>query len=1140
MTRLSFLLQLVMITSLLSNTCAQDLTVPLPPGETPLEDIGLYRVCYQSYGKEVVEMPLSWTGHFTTDSGISFMPWGKVQGRSAILLHSPWKVPPGKVWVDYELSLPKITPLKFSFGIAIGAEFAVPGRSDGVTFSCYLVHGGKDHELMRKHQDMSEWIDYDFDLSQYAGKTVTLRLQTEPGPKNDSSWDYSFVGDAKFLCGTAKTSRAELIKRLTSTKAYQAAARVGVKPLSNSNKNGVVPSNLMPCRNSIKKVGDTYRFNYSAEDCEVVYTYEAKTGTLDDFSAQVDGSHAFQPAQGGGVTVELKEGDKVRQVAATGGKAKNLDLTENGQALAVDWEYDIQGKPLLVHWRFKILGKSLGVSTSCDQPIVSSFSLGHVGATLLRKTFTVPYMPADWSRGFVTYLSAENAFVCRYLDWTLSHASLCPQGEATYQPKTDGSRNPMMETGYVAVSPNINEVLPNAPHPPSPFLNVLGPRIMLDVWGHHDGTYKGDADNLRDLKDNGVDHLAIIQHVWQRYGYDVKLPDHIPAYPQFGGDEGMIEFGKAANECGYVWSVHENYIDLYPDAPSYDPTARVLWTDGSPSKAWFNAGTGVQSFGLKCNRALGYAKQNSPEIHKRYKTTAAYLDVHTCVPPWHQLDHEANQPMAAMALAKVKYDTELFQYMRDTHGGPLFGEGFNQFYWAGRCDGVEAQVTGGENHDPFLDFDLLKLHPQMVNHGMGYYERWFERGYNHRLGWDTGAPEQIDKYRAQELAYGHAGFIGSASTDNIQWVAREHHLMHAVQRLYGNAKPTDISYEVDGRFVSGSAALVMGDRGRQRIKYDSGLTLWVNWKKEPWTVQGRLLPQWGFLALGPATEVYTAMIDGKFADYAECPEYVFVDSRTSFNMPYLTQGKDIEPKLREFRYLGGNKIQATYEWVVNDSLDQDYHCFVHFTNAAAQNSAQIAFQQDHAVPKPTSQWQKGETLLDGPYTITVPEDQFDTYDLVLGLFKQERVQLKGVDAGGSRIFLGRLELERQDGKITNIRLIDFDEAVKQIATPKADFTAHLNPPGTTITFGKVATNGSIKIKKSKDGLTIFPYPRDRAINLSFDVKSLAANANLSKLEVRALEAGTQRDMGKAGFKIEKGRLSLSLGKKGAGRYVVRW
>ena len=319
-------------------------------------------------------------------------------------------------------------------------------------------------------------------------------------------------------------------------------------------------------------------------------------------------------------------------------------------------------------------GKALVVSARCDDTAVSRFSLGELGAVPLRKTIDVPYLA-----GHVQYLRTPGVFVCRYLDWTVSHASNCPQGVANYEPKTDGLRNPLVETGYVAVSPDLGEVLPNIPHPPSPYRELLGPRIMLDIWGHHQGTYQGDAANLRALKDNGVDHLAIISHDWQRYGYDVKLPDHLPANPQYGGDEGMIAFGRAANECGYVWSLHENYIDLYPDAPSYDPSARVLQGDGSPSKAWFNPGTKVQSFGLKCNRALDFARRNAPEIHRRYGTTAAYLDVHTCVPPWHQLDHQADQPMAAMALGKVKNDTALFQFMRDAHGGPLFGEGRQPF-----------------------------------------------------------------------------------------------------------------------------------------------------------------------------------------------------------------------------------------------------------------------------------------------------------------------------------------------------------------------------------------------------------------------------------------------------------------------------
>ena len=503
------------------------------------------------------------------------------------------------------------------------------------------------------------------------------------------------------------------------------------------------------------------------------------------------------------------------------------------------------------------MGKALVVSASCSRPVASSFSLGEIGLAPLRKTFAVPYLA-----GQVQYLPMQNVFVCRYLDWTQSHASHCPQGTATYEPKTDGTRNPLVEAGYIAVSPNVGEVLPNFPSQPSPYLASLGPRIMLDVWGHHKGTYQGDAENLRALKDNGVDHLAIIQHVWQRYGYDVKLPDHLPANPDFGGDEGMIAFGQAANQCGYVWSLHENYIDLYPDAPSYDPTARVLRADGTPSPAWYNAGTKVQSFGLKCNRALGYARQNAPEIHRRFGTTAAYLDVHTCVPPWHQLDHEASQPMAAMALAKVKYDTELFQFMRDTHGGPLFGEGDNHFYWAGRCDGVEAQVDGGEDHAPFLDFDLLKLHPQMVNHGMGYYERWFRRattiaGARHRQhGADRQVPRPGAGLRPRRLRRRRPGGqrpVGrQRASPDAPGAAALRHREAGGDPLRGG-RPDGVGE----RRAGGGRHLAPADPLRQRADAVGEL------EPEPWQVEGYVLPQWGFLALGPETEVYMALVDQK-------------------------------------------------------------------------------------------------------------------------------------------------------------------------------------------------------------------------------------------------------------------------------------
>jgi hypothetical protein len=601
----------------------------------------------------------------------------------------------------------------------------------------------------------------------------------------------------------------------------------------------------------------------------------------------------------------------------------------------------------------------------------------------------------------------------------------------------------------------------------------------------------------------------------------------------------MIEFGKAANESGYRWSVHENYIDLYPDAPSYDASARVIQADGKPSNAWYNPGTKVQSYGLKCNRALDFAKQNAPEIHHRFATTAAYLDVHPCVPPWHQLDHEANQPMAAQARAKVQYDTALFQFMRDTHQGPLFGEGGQHFYWAGRCDGVEAQVEGGEDHTPFLDFDLLRIHPQMVNHGMGYYERWYRTGYSAHYNLDAGAMIQIDKYRAQELAYGHAGFIGNIFTHDVWFVAREHHLMHPVQRLYGEAKPVEIRYEVGGRMVTASAALLAGETSRQRIRYDSGLTVWVNWREEPWTVEGRVLPQWGFLAVGPDTQVSTALHNGKIADYAECPQYVFADARTF--VPLAGKPKhNIEPRLASSKYLGDNLVEVTYEWNVGERLDADYHCFVHGIHPGDFGMEEICFQQDHPLAKRTSQWRANEKIVDGPYEVRV-SDKFDSYELAIGLFQpgHEQLVLKRGTGFDAKIVLANLNVDRKNGKIVNIT------AASPTKEPRKniDFTAHSNPQGTWIDFGNVATDGAVKINREKDRLVVFPLPRQKTFRASLNLKELAPTADPAKVQVRMLGAGDQKDLGPASWTYENDRLTITMDarrEQPVGRYVVTW
>ena len=1122
---------------------AQDRPVIVAPGETALGDLGRYRIGYQSYGQAAVDLPAGWSGDIGSPSGVGYLPNESVLGRDAILLHSPWKVPPGKAWVDYRLLLPRASPLALAFGIAMRPDLAVPGKSDGVTFSAYAIADGRERELMREHWAKGEWKDFRFDLAEFAGREVTVRFQTEPGPANSPSFDFSYFGRAIVTAGPAGTGPD--IDALLAGKALKAVERVGMLPLANAGDRGIVPGNLLPCANAVTADADGIAFTYDAADATLRYEWRPKTGTLDDVTVRVDRSDPFRPAGGGGITAAGPDGIPW---PATGGRALRREVDTAGKRATVVWEYPAEAGGLTVAWTLGIRGKALTVEVAAEKPGATAFSLGQVNGAPLRRVLAVPYLA-----GTIDWLAGERIYAARYLDWTVSNSSECPQGTASYHKRTDGTRNLLRESGYVTVSPHVGEVLPNLPSPASPYLALLGPRVMLDIWGHHRNSYAGDAELLRELKDNGVDHIAIIQHVWQRYGYDVKLPDHLPANPEFAtpearvrlgdlaGDEGLAAFGKAAVECGYVWSLHENYIDLYPDAPSFDPAAVVLREDGSRSPAWYNEGTKVQSFGLKCNRAGAYAAKVAPEAHRRFGTNAAYLDVHTCVPPWHQLDHEAGQPLAGMARAKVQFDTELFQYMREAHAGPLFGEGGSHFYWAGRMDGVEAQVQGGEQHRPFLDFDLLKIHPQMVNHGMGYYARWFERGADARWGLDAGSVEQYDKYRAQEIAYGHAGFVGSEQVANVQWVAKEHHLMHPIQRLYGTARVRDIRYEVEGRLVPASVALALDRRLRQCITYDSGLSVWVNWAAEPWPVAGRTLPQWGFLAKGPDTEVGTVLKDGRYADFADCPEYLFADARTAFRLPHLDNRADVEPTLKSFRHLGGNRIEVTYEWRVGQTLTDDWHCFVHGTGVRDGSAREIAFQQDHQLPKPTSQWQPGERIVDGPYTITVPATAGeDTYDLLIGLYTDRRLHLKGRDVGGDRIWLTRLAITRAaDGTVATIAETAAPPPADQAVKP-ADFAAHLNPPGFMVDFGVLATDGSVKVNRASGGLTVFPYPREKPFTVRIDLARAAGAPANAKPVVRAQAAATCADLGPVPAAVEGGRLVFRVGVPGAGRYIVTW
>jgi hypothetical protein len=618
--------------------------------------------------------------------------------------------------------------------------------------------------------------------------------------------------------------------------------------------------------------------------------------------------------------------------------------------------------------------------------------------------------------------------------------------------------------------------LPNIPNPPSPFLADLADRVVLDVWGDR---YEDIAAKLETLADHGIRRCVVLVHNWQRSGYDNALPAHVPAAANKGGDPGMKVLVSTGVRLDHRMALHENYADYYPNYEGFKEADIALDSEGHRQKAWYNPGTKIQSFAVQPNAILALAEDQSPEIHRRYGTNADYLDVHSAVRPWFHVDQHAGQTGAGMFQQVFAIHTLLWSKERTVHGGPVFGEGNNHWYWSGLLDGVEAQFGSGwpggkgESAPLLVDFDLLKIHPLQFNHGMGYYERW----WNKRTDPRRPLMAALDQYRMQEVAFGHAGFLGAATWSNLPLAWLEHHLLVPVMTRCATATPISIEYEWKGRWLDASEAVRSGaDFQRVRVGYENGLTVVANQSPETLTVGRRTLPQYGWAAWTDEFDAGTTLRDGVVCDHAETHDSVFVNARDAAAWD-VSGRKRIHPSVTSVETTGPCTIRFSYRWRVGDSLPRGNHtAFVHFGKADDDDAgASILFQQDHAPTLPTSEWRPGTTVDDGPYTLHVPETLPDgDYAWLIGLTRRggERVALEGNDDGSRRIRLGILAV--RDGGRTIAFRPDRGESSRGSAT-EAD---RLNHAGQTLEFGSVRTSGSIRVRRAGAEWVAQILPRD--------------------------------------------------------------
>ena len=345
--------------------------------------------------------------------------------------------------------------------------------------------------------------------------------------------------------------------------------------------------------------------------------------------------------------------------------------------------------------------------------------------------------------------------------------------------------------------------------------------------------------------------------------------------------------------------------------------------------------------------------------------------------------------------------------------------------------------------------------------------------------------------------------------------------------------------------VPAAVALALDCTERQLITYDNGTVVMVNWGAETWKPAGAPpLPQWGVFVGGENSLVLSAyeFRPGVFGDYAENDEYIFVDARTSFDMPYLKKEQPVASvKVKDFKYLGGNEIEVSYEWTALRPTEKPTTAFIHFLERRGGEN-HIMFQDDHGLPKPSSEWKAGETFVCGPHKLTIPTAEHYRYIWVAGLYNKEgRQPLDGFLYDAGRYQIGTLNVERnKKNDVTNVTFEAVsDEAIAEAKAGLLDFSKRVNPQGTMITCdGKIKTDGSVKIQKTADSAIIFPYPRDKEFTVMLDTRRLFGLGEPSNWKLVAKAALTQEDMGEIPVTVDGNWLVFKVGLKGAGRYEL--
>ncbi len=1062
---------------------SSELTTVVVPARGALSLAGVkdHRVVWRFFDEEEVAMPVGWQGS-EDRSRTSFGKGDVFRGarKRALQIHPPWYGKAGTVFVEYKVALPLTRQIIFEFANAIRDHGPGEPASDGVTFRVWV----DGETLFDRHTDSKTWLDASVDLSQFAGKTVLLRLESHPGPKKNTTCDSCFWGDPVIVAG-------EPPKRMTAEQRDQLRQKArGLVKAGHTEEEGGFAFRL-----SEGCVGAVAPGPNGIFDAAIAFGKGDKCVVFDGVDAAILGNRIGAASdvlfEGAAVVRDGLSAITWTHCLRLGGEAFELKaaLRAEGAGLRIAFDSAQRITDLAIgRADQKAPRVYYGHGYCIEEP--QAFRAGFGGHNL-----STSHVGFDFDGGISLLMATDNP----------PDALEVSPDDRVYTLRTHMNATLTFVPGVAGAFDCALKYRDLYDRKPSPGFENKAGRFVFDIWG---GRYAQIAETMQRLIDYGLTDSLLTVHNWQRWGYDYRLPDIWPPNPRFGTLEDMQRIGEVCGAHDIPWGLHDNYIDFYPDAEGYSYDHICFTADGRPVKAWINEGRNAQSYRWRPDRFMPFLKRNLRLIKDGLAPTHYFIDVFTSIDLFDFHDKQGN---FYSFLETRRHWGESFRWIQDFLDGAVTTSEAGHDQLAGYLDGSDCQhltltpesrefcirlPCGDWQRVPWFD---AVLHDRFSLHGVGYPSRYkLTEADDHEV-------LQSDDYISAEVLSGHSMMIDNRGFG--RGAVRKYWLAQDFLRSIATDSIRCVDFAEDNIH-------------RQIVSWSSGAKVYVNRGREDWIVAGKTLPQYGYFADNGSIKSSVERIDGVIVEQSQGPAGRYFNAR-GFD---VSDRLGLRPQIDRLEYLGDGRFRLVVDWDVVRPASKDLSIFLHFSGDEASRRDKIAFQGDLNPAMPMTAW-KDHITTGADRTITIPADCGPgQYEIGIGVWDPStgrRYALIGEDDGSTRYTLGTLVVEGDDGGITNI------EVVKQ--EPKPVPPSRRNLKNVPIDFGPVVTAGAVRCQLKAGTLVMTPLPDAEAFEVALRIGELTGGLGKAITDVVAVDAAGA-DLRIVKFEMADGRVTFQTRK----------